>query len=141
MATAVAHRLGDGLSQRSLGRCGDSDDIHCRFTGTGVGAAAILAWSEPDRTQRARLGLMRSLARPLLWLRCQLNAAHALNTMVPETDLSAPTRAEFAEAVEQERPAVGSPEPAPRGKMALASFLTGVTTPEFEEALAIVRQG
>jgi hypothetical protein len=97
---------------------------------------------EPDRTQRARLGLMRLLARLFYGCAASLNAAHALNTMVPETDLSAPTRAEFAEAVEQERLAVGSPEGQRLvGKMALASFLTGVTTPEFEEALAIVRQG
>ena len=36
----------------------------------------------------------------------------------------------------------GSPE-AQRliGKMALASFLAGVTAPAFEEALAVVRQG
>jgi len=97
---------------------------------------------EPDRTQRARLALMRLLARLFYGCAASLNAAHALNTMVPETDLSAPTRAEFAEAVEQDRLAVGSPEGQRLvGKMALASFLTGVTTPEFEEALAIVRQG
>ena len=59
-----------------------------------------------------------------------------------ETDLEALTRAEFAEAIEQGRLTVGQPE-AQRliGKMALASFLSGVTSSEFEEALAIVRQG
>jgi aminoglycoside phosphotransferase (APT) family kinase protein len=107
-------------------------------------AALLRAWlgREPDRTERARLALMRSMSRLFYGCAASLNAAHALGTVVPETDLSAPTRAEFAEAVEQGRLAVGAPE-AQRlvGKMALASFLAGMATPEFEEALVVVRQG
>jgi len=58
------------------------------------------------------------------------------------TDLSAPTPAEFAAAVEQGRLDVGSPQGQRLvGKMALRSFLADVTAPAFEEALAIVRQG
>lgn len=107
-------------------------------------AALLRSWlgREPDRLQRARLVLMRSLARLFYGCAASLNAAHGLDSVVPATDLSAPMRAEFAEAVEQGRLAAGAPE-AQRlvGKMALASFLNGVTAPEFEEALAVVRQG
>ena len=97
---------------------------------------------EPDRIQRARLALMRLLVRLFFGCAATLNFANAMKTVAPETDLNALTRAEFGEAIEQGRLAVGEPE-AQRlvGKMALASFLSGVTSSEFEEALAIVRQG
>ena len=97
---------------------------------------------EPDRTERARLVMMRSLGRLYYGCAASLNAAHVLGTVAPETDFAAPTAAEFVAAVEQGQLAVGSPE-AQRlvGKMFLVSFLSGVTTPEFEDALSIVRQG
>ena len=97
---------------------------------------------DPDRVQRARLVLMRSLARLFYGCASNLNAAHALGAVAPATDLSAPTRAEFNAAIEQGRLDVGLPE-AQRlvGKMALRSFLADVTAPAFEEALVIVRQG
>jgi aminoglycoside phosphotransferase (APT) family kinase protein len=97
---------------------------------------------EPDRTERARLVLMRSLARLYYGCAASLNAAHVLGTVAPESDFEAPTRAEFVAAVEQGRLALGGPE-AQRlvGKMFLASFLAGATGPEFEEALGMVRQG
>lgn len=107
-------------------------------------SALLRSWlgRELDRPQRARLVLMRSLARLFYGCAASLNAAHALKIVVPENDLSAPTRAGFARLLEQRRLAGGSPE-AQRlvGKMALASFLAGVTTPEFEEALVVVSQG
>lgn len=96
----------------------------------------------PDRTERARLVLMRSLARLYYGCAASLNAGHALGTAAPETDFDAPTAAEFVASVEQGRLVLGGPE-AQRlvGKMFLASFLTGVKAPEFEESLTIVRQG
>ncbi len=107
-------------------------------------AVLLRSWlgREPDRALRARLVLMRLLVRLFYGCAASLNAANGLETVVPETDLGAPTRAQFAEAVEQGRMTNGSPE-AQRliGKMALASFLAGVAAPAFEEALAIVRQG
>lgn len=107
-------------------------------------AALLRSWlgREPDRTLRARLVVMRLLARLFYGCAASLNAAYGLKTVVPALDLSAPTRAQFAEAVEQGRMTAGSPE-AQRlvGKMALASFLAVVTAPEFEEALAVVQQG
>jgi len=86
--------------------------------------------------------MMRSLGRLYYGCAASLNAAHVLGTVAPETDFAAPTAAEFVAAVEQGQLAVGSPE-AQRlvGKMFLVSFLSGVTTPEFEDALSIVRQG
>lgn len=106
--------------------------------------ALLRSWlgREPDRTERARLVLMRSLARLYYGCAASLNAAHVLGTVVPETDLDAPTVAEFMAIVEQRRLALGGPE-AQRlvSKMLLVSFQSGVTAPEFEEALAIVRQG
>ena len=107
-------------------------------------AVLLRSWlgREPDRLERARLALMRLQARLFFGCASSLNAAHGLDRVIPATDLDAPTRAGFAEAVEQGRLSVGSPE-AQRlvGKMALASFLSGVATSEFDEALAIVRQG
>lgn len=107
-------------------------------------AVLLRSWlgREPDLTQRARLALMRMLARLFFGCAATLNFANAMKTVAPETDLNAPTRAEFAEAIERGGLSVGAPE-AQRlvGKMALASFLSGVTSSEFEETLAIVRQG
>lgn len=107
-------------------------------------AVLLRAWlgRDPDRVQRARLVLMRSLARLFYGCASNLNAAHAPGAEAPATDLSALTHAEFAAAVEQGRVDVGSPRGQRLvGKMALASFLAGVRTSEFEEALAVVRQG
>jgi aminoglycoside phosphotransferase (APT) family kinase protein len=107
-------------------------------------AVLLRSWlgQEPDCSQRARLLLMRSLARLYYGCAASLNATPAQGTVAPETDLSAPTWAEFGQAIEQKRLAVGTPE-AQRlvSKIALASFLANVTVPEFEEALTIVRQG
>jgi aminoglycoside phosphotransferase (APT) family kinase protein len=104
----------------------------------------LRAWlgRDPDRVQRARLVLMRSLARLFYGCASNLNAAHAPGAEAPATDLSAPTPAEFAAAVGEGRLDVGSPQGQRLvGKMALRSFLADVTAPAFEEALAIVRQG
>jgi aminoglycoside phosphotransferase (APT) family kinase protein len=116
------------------------------FIGASPELEAVLLRSwlgrEPDRAQRARLVLMRSLGRLYYGCAASLNAAHALGTVAPETDLSAPTWAEFGEAIEQKRLALGAPVVQRLvGKIALASFLAGVTAPEFNEALATVRQG
>jgi hypothetical protein len=97
---------------------------------------------EPDRRLRARLALMRLLVRLFFGCAASLNAAHTLNTVVPTTDLAAPTPEQFAELVQQGRLTVGSPEGQRMiGKMALGGFLAGLSAPEFEEALVVVRQG
>lgn len=106
--------------------------------------ALLRSWlgREPDGAQRARLVLMRSLVCLYYGCAASLNAAHALGTVAPETNLSAPTWDEFGAAIAQKRLALGAPEGQRlSGKIALASFLAGVRTPQFEEAMAVVGLG
>lgn len=104
-------------------------------------AVLLRSWlgREPDHALRARLILMRQLARLFYGCAASLNAAHALPAVMPETDLAALTPAQFGDAVAQGRLVVGAPE-AQRmvGKMALAGFLAALATPAFEQALAAV---
>jgi aminoglycoside phosphotransferase (APT) family kinase protein len=107
-------------------------------------SALLRSWlgQEPDHRLRARLAVIRQLVRLFYGCAASLNAARGVAAIVPAADLSAPTRAQFSEAVAQGRLAAGSPEGQRLvGKMALASFLATLTTPGFEEALAVVRQG
>jgi len=57
-----------------------------------------------------------------------------------ESDLAAPAPAEFSAAIRDGRLIQNSPE-AQRigGKVALRTFLEGVTSPAFEEAVAILK--
>jgi aminoglycoside phosphotransferase (APT) family kinase protein len=94
----------------------------------------------PDRFLRARLILMRQLVR--LFYGCAASLHAAVPGVVPETDLTALTPTEFSAAVEQGRLVLGAPETQRiGGKVALATFLSGLATPAFEEALVIARQG
>ncbi|WP_421995517.1 phosphotransferase [Reyranella sp.] len=95
---------------------------------------------EPDRGVLARLAVARLLVRFFYGCASSLNAAHGLPDAVPETDLAAPTRSEFAALLARRGITDGAPE-AQRlvGKMGLAGFLAGVEAPEFEETLAVVR--
>jgi hypothetical protein len=83
---------------------------------------------------RGRLGLIRGLAR-LYYAGVMLSAsAAAAPHATPDGDLSAPTPAAWRQAVRG-----GRLQPATRdgfhvrGKMFLASFLTGVDTPGFDQ--------
>lgn len=93
---------------------------------------------EPDRRALARLALARLLVRFFYGCAASLNAAHGLRNAVPETDLAAPTRPEFAALLKRRGLSDGAPG-AQRlvGKMALAGFLAGVEAPEFVETLAV----
>jgi Ser/Thr protein kinase RdoA (MazF antagonist) len=106
-------------------------------------AALLRSWlgREPDRPLAARLAVMRQFVRLFFGCAASLNAAHALPSIAPATDLDAPTREQFGEAVAHGRVALGSAE-AQRlvGKIALASFLDTLSAPGFDEALAAVRQ-
>ena len=105
--------------------------------------ALVEAWlgTEPDRALRARLALMRQLTR-LYYAGLLLSFAAQQPREAPETNLGAPTPDEL-------RAAVGRGELAPGsratmftlGKMCLAGFLSGVTAPGFDEALALARDG
>ena len=104
--------------------------------------ALVEAWlgGEPDRTLRARLALMRQLTR-LYYAGLLLSIAATQPRATPASDLSAPSPTEFRAAL-----ARGEHAPSSQatmfvlGKMSLASFLTGMSEPGFEEALAIARE-
>jgi aminoglycoside phosphotransferase (APT) family kinase protein len=94
----------------------------------------------PDRALRARLVLMRQLVR--LFYACASSLHAASPSAVPDTDLAALTPAEFRAAVDEGRLVLGAPETQRiGGKVALATFLAVLATPQFEEALVIAQQG
>lgn len=95
---------------------------------------------QPNRVLRARITLMRALGRFFYGCAASLNAANTSHAVLPAADLTAPTPAQFREAVAQGRLVAGSPE-AQRlvGKIALASFLADLATPAFQEALLLAR--
>jgi hypothetical protein len=92
-----------------------------------------------DPRLRARVFVMRQLAK--LFYGCA-NGLYLSGTRpdLVETDLSAPTPAEFSAAIRDGRLVQNSPE-AQRigGKVALRTFLEGVTSPAFKEAVAVLR--
>jgi hypothetical protein len=103
----------------------------------------LQAWrgrpSDPEL--RARVFLMRQLAK--LFYGCA-NGLYLSETRpdLVETDMTAPTPAEFSAAIRDGRLVQNSPD-AQRigGKVALRTFLEGVTSAAFEEAAAILRAG
>jgi hypothetical protein len=103
----------------------------------------LSAWlgAPPDRMTRARLQVMRQLTR-LYYAGLILSLFGGAPRSEPDADLTAPTPDAFRAALAEGRIAPGSPEMMyTLGKMSLARFLAGVSAPDFEEAIAIVRQG
>lgn len=105
--------------------------------------ALLQAWGgrPSDPELRARVYLMRQLAK--LFYGCA-NGLY-LSEMRPdlvETDMAAPTPAEFSAAIRDGRLIQNSPE-AQRigGKVALRTFVEGITSPAFAEAVAVLRAG
>lgn len=115
------------------------------FAGTAELELVLLrSWlgREPDRALRARVGLMRQLARLFYGCAASLNAANTPAAAVPATDLEAPTLEQVRNALAEGQLIAGAPETQRIfGKIALVGFLAGLATPEFEEALVVVRQG
>ena len=104
--------------------------------------ALVEAWlgQEPDRVLRARLALMRQLTR-LYYAGLLLSIGGSEPRAAPEADLRAPTPAELKAAVARGEHAPGSRATMfVLGKMCLAGFLSGMTAPGFDEALAIARE-
>jgi hypothetical protein len=105
--------------------------------------ALLQAWRgrPSDPVLRARVYLMRQLTKLFYGCANGLNLAVRQADLV-ETDLSAPTPAEFAAAIRDGRLILNSPE-AQRigGKVALRTFLEGVASPAFDEAVAVLRAG
>ena len=105
--------------------------------------ALLQSWGgrPSDPVLRARVFLMGQLAK--LFYGCA-NGLY-LNEIRPElveTDMTAPTPTEFSAAIRDGRLIQNSPE-AQRigGKVALRTFLDGVTSPVFAEAIAVLRAG
>jgi Phosphotransferase enzyme family len=105
--------------------------------------ALVQAWRgrPSDPVLRARLFLMRQFVKLFYGCANGLNLRLRRPELV-ETDIAAPTPAEFAAAIHDGRLILNSPE-AQRigGKVALRSFLEGVASPSFKEAIAVVRVG
>jgi hypothetical protein len=105
--------------------------------------ALLQSWGgrPSDPPLRARVFVMRQLVK--LFYGCA-NGLYLSGTQpdLIETDLAAPTPAEFSAAIRDGRLIQNSPE-AQRigGKVALRTFLEGVTSPAFAEAVAVLRAG
>lgn len=91
----------------------------------------LQAWlgHPPDRGLRDRLELTRALTR-LFYAGVQFSAVATASRLVPDTDLSAPTLAEFQQALRDGRLAPDALETRHLlGKMYLAAFFTGEKPP------------
>jgi hypothetical protein len=89
----------------------------------------------PDEALRARLDLVRALTR-LYYAGVALSASAAASWITDDTDLSAPTVAEFQQAIRTGRLTPGTPKTKHvLGKMFLASFMSGIETPGFDAAV------
>jgi Ser/Thr protein kinase RdoA (MazF antagonist) len=102
-------------------------------------AELLTGWlgDTPNRTHRARLVLMRQLTR-LYYAGLVLSAFVFAPRGAPDTDLSAPTPAEFRADAEAGRLTIGPDLMYTLGKMYLAWFLAELRTPAFEDALGAV---
>jgi aminoglycoside phosphotransferase (APT) family kinase protein len=97
----------------------------------------LRAWlgRTPDAALYARLELVRALTR-LYYAGVVLSASAAASWVTGDTDLSAPSVAEFQQAIRSGRIKPGAPETRHiMGKMFLASFLSGGETPWIEAAV------
>jgi len=97
----------------------------------------LRAWlgRAPHEALLARLVLIRALTR-LYYAGVLLSASAAAGRGRPDTDLSAPTVAEFQQAIREGRLKPGAPETRHiLGKMFLASFFSGVAPPGFAAAI------
>ena len=108
----------------------------------GLEETLLRSWLQrtPDRALRARLILMRQLVRLFYGCASSLYAAFPPHTLTPDTDFVALSPAEFSDAIRSGRLVGGVPlTQRIGGKVALATFLKGLATPEFEEALVVAR--
>lgn len=103
-------------------------------------AILLQAWMghPPDKRLRARLMLMRALV--LVFYAAAPNGLVATFQNKPDTDLTAPTPAEFWTEVGAGRLMLGAPNVVVLGrKVALRAFLDRTRTAAFQTALAILR--
>jgi hypothetical protein len=89
----------------------------------------------PDEVVRARLELIQALTR-LYYAGVLLSASAAASWRTSDGDLSAPTLAEFQQAIREGLFKPGAPATKHvLGKMFLASFFSGVAPPGFDDAV------
>ena len=103
--------------------------------------ALLRSWlgREPDRLLRARLVLARQLVRMGYACLTLIATAGELRAE-PDGDLGAPSLAEFHQMLVRGQLRMGAPENMYLyGKVYLNEFITNVSKPEFEEALAMAR--
>ena len=97
----------------------------------------LRAWfgRAPDEAFRARLAPIRALTR-LYYAGVLLSASATASRATPDSDLSAPTPAEFRQAIREGRIKPGTPATKHiLGKMFLASFFEGIEPPGFDAAV------
>ena len=97
----------------------------------------LRAWfgRAPDEAFRIRLALTRALTR-LYYAGVLLSASATAPRATPDSDLAAPTPAEFQQEIIEGRIKPGTPSIKHiLGKMFLASFFSGVATPGFDAAV------
>ncbi len=97
----------------------------------------LTAWlgRTPDEALRTRLGWVRALTR-LYYAGVLFSASATIPRTSPDSNLTAPTAAEFHQAAHDARLKVGTPATKHvLGKMFLASFFSGVATPGFDLAV------
>jgi len=97
----------------------------------------VISTATPAEARRS------AVAAPIPWLAPVTSATGSVGRPdLVETDLAAPTPAQFSAAIRDGRLIQNSPE-AQRigGKVALRTFLEGVASPAFEEAITILRAG
>lgn len=97
----------------------------------------LRAWlgRAPDEAIRARLAVIRALTR-LYYAGVLLSASAAASWVMGDANLSAPTLADFRQAIHACRLKPGAPETKHiLGKMFLASFFSGVEPPGFDAAV------
>jgi hypothetical protein len=97
----------------------------------------LMAWlgHAPKPVDRARLALMRQLTR--LFYGC-LMLSTSIGRHAQETRLAALSPSEYEAAIAQRQQVPGSPDKLHEyGKILLASFISGLTAPGFDEALVI----
>jgi thiamine kinase-like enzyme len=108
-----------------VARCPEMDEV---LLGAWLGRA-------PDESIRERLDVVRALTR-LYYAGVFLSASAAASWVKEETDLSAPSAADFQRAVKAGRLKAGTAETKHiLGKMFLSSFLSGVAAPGFDAAV------
>jgi aminoglycoside phosphotransferase (APT) family kinase protein len=111
--------------------------LDCMRAAPDLEDTLLQAWCarSPDEAVYARLEVTRALTR-LYYAGVLLSAAALEPRTTPESDLSAPTPAEFHRAIREGRLRPGAPQTVlTMGKMYLAGFLSGLAVPGLDHGI------